>query len=336
MKRILVVNVNWLGDTLFAGPFIKALKSGYPAASVAVLTHPRCREILEGNPCVDEIIAYDEKKEHASLSARLSLIFKLRKKGFDAVFILRPSFSRSLILFLSGIPERIGYENKKSGFLLTRKIPLPAKEPHKADYFLNMAKSMGIDAADTNYELRVSGEDAEKADKILRGSGVREGEGFAVINAGGNWDLKRWPFENFARLGDEIVDRFGLRVVLTGAKKDIELAGRIKGLMRNAPVALCGATDLKTLAAIFKKARCVISNDSGPMHIAAAVKTPVVALFGPTSAFMTGPRGAGVSRVLWKDVGCEIPCYKLSCLDNKCMKAISVSDVIEALTGILS
>ena len=124
-------------------------------------------------------------------------------------------------------------------------------------------------------------------------------------------------------------------VVLTGAEKDIVLAEKITGLMRHKPVVLCGKTDLKTLGAIFKKAMCVISNDSGPMHIAVAVRTNVIAIFGPTSPELTGPYGDGKYVVLRKDTGCKVPCYDLKCKDNRCMKAVTVEDVLGALDGII-
>jgi lipopolysaccharide heptosyltransferase II len=168
----------------------------------------------------------------------------------------------------------------------------------------------------------------------LKKEGIGEDEKFIVMNPGGNWDLKRWPPENFAELGQAIRDKLNIRVVLTGAVKDVELCGRISAAMKNKPVLLCGKTDLNTLGAVFESAKCVVSNDSGPMHIAAAVNASVIALFGPTSPEITGPYGSGVCRVLIKDTGCEIPCYNLSCKDNKCMKAITVEDVIDAMMEI--
>lgn len=331
MKKILIVNVNWLGDTLFVMPLIKALREHYSESSVTVLTHPRCREILEVSPHIDEIILYDEKGRNKHLLSKFAVISQLKSKKFDTAFILRKSLSRSMLLFLSKIPERIGYDNKRAGFLLTKKIPVPKKVLHKAEYFLGLARAVGVIPEKSNYEFAVSDAVRVKAEEILKETGLKEGEDFIVMNAGGNWDLKRWPVENFAELGDAIHDRFGIKVILTGADKDIELCGKISDLMKHKPLLLCGKTDLKALAAIFKKARWVISNDSGPMHIAAGVGANLVALFGPTSPEITGPYGKVASVVLHKDVGCELPCYKLSCGDNRCMKAITVEEVLKAI-----
>jgi len=334
MKRILIVNVNWLGDTLFATPFIRAVRDKYPKAYIAILTHPRCYEILEGNRNIDEIIIYDEKKQHKSLLRRFSIISYLRSKNFDAAFILRKSLSRTLLLLFSKIQHRVGYRSKRAGFLLTKRVNIPHKELHKVEYFLNLARIMGIETKNKNYEIYISENNIKKAGNILEGAGLKGGD-FIVLNAGGNWNPKRWPLENFAKLGDEIFKKTGISIVLTGAEKDISLAEDISRLMTHKPVVLCGKTDLKTLGAIFKKAVCVISNDSGPMHLAVAVRANVIAIFGPTSPELTGPYGDGKYKVLRKDIGCKIPCYDSECNDNRCIKAVTVEDVLGALNEII-
>jgi len=334
MKRILIVNVNWLGDTLFATPFIRAVKEKYPDSYIAILTHPRCYEILEGNPNIDEIIVYDEKRQHKNLLRKFSMVAYLRSKNFDTAFILRKSLSRTLLLLFSKIPTRGGYVSKRAGVLLTRSVDIPHKELHKVEYFLNLGKTAGIEARNKNYEIYISGKDMEKGEKVLKDAGINY-KNFVILNAGGNWNPKRWPAENFAKLGDEIFKTSGSHIVLTGAEKDIALAETIAGLMKHKPFILCGKTGLKTLGAIFKKAICVISNDSGPMHLAAATGANVIAIFGPTSAKLTGPYGGGKCKVLHKDIGCEIPCYEVKCKDNKCMKAVTVGEALGAFNEIV-
>jgi heptosyltransferase-1 len=262
------------------------------------------------------------------------MVSYLRSKKFDTAFILRKSLSRTLLLLFSKIPRRVGYRSKRAGFLLTEKVDSLHKGLHKVEYFLNLAKAAGIETKNKNYEILISSNDMENGKKILKDAGIKD-KGFIALNAGGNWDLKRWPAEDFAKLGDKIFERFNMPIVLTGAEKDIALAEKIAGLMRHKPVALCGKTDLKTLGAIFKKAACVISNDSGPMHLAVAVRTNVIAIFGPTSPELTGPYGDGKYVVLRKDTGCRVPCYDLKCKDNRCMKAVTAEDVLGALDGII-
>jgi len=330
MKRILIVNVNWIGDTIFVTPFIRAVREKYPKAYIAILTHPRCCEILEGNPNIDDIISYDEKKQHGNLLKKFAMIAYLRSKNFDTAFILRRSLGRTLLLLFSKIPVRVGYASKRAGFLLTRRVNPPSHAMHKVEYFLNLAKSVGIEPESRNYQVMISEMDMEKAGRILKDAGIKN-QAFVALNAGGNWGPKRWPPADFAKLGDEIYEKLGKVIVLTGAKKDIALAESISGLMRHKPVILCGKTDLKTLGAVFKKAAAVISNDSGPMHVAVAAGSKVVAIFGPTSPKLTGPYGDGRYIVLHKDIGCRIPCYDTKCKDNRCIKAVTVGDVVEAI-----
>ena len=332
MKRILIVNVNWLGDTLFATPFIRAVRENYKDSYIAVLTHPRCVEVLRGNPYIDEFIIYDEKNKHRHFLEKFAVISDLKQKKFDIAFILRKSLTRTMLLFLSRIPERIGYSSKRAGFLLTKKIkPLAGKSLHKVEYFLNLARASGINPSGIEYDFFIPEEDLKKGEELLKQFALEENN-FIVMNPGGNWDLKRWPLENFAKLGDRIYDRYKIKVVLTGSEKDIDLCNRIYSLMKNKPVLLCGKTTLKTLGVVFKRSRQVISNDSGPMHIATAVKANIIALFGPTDSSITGPYGRnGNYQALHKNINCAVPCYKLSCKNNLCMKAISVADVMELL-----
>ena len=331
MKRILIVNVNWLGDTLFATPFIRALKENYPDSYIVIFTHPRCKEILEGNPYINEIIVYDEKGRQRGLVGSFSIISQLKSKRFDTAFILRRSLNRSMLLFLSKIPERIGFDNRKTGFLLTKRIQRPPENLHRVEHFLSILRPLGINPRSVNYEFFISEKARRLARELLKNEGLEGADPFIAVNPGGNWDLKRWPAENFARLGDEIISRLKMKVVLTGSEKDMGLCREIAGLMKGQPVLLCGKTGLKTLAAVFERAKWVVSNDSGPMHIAVAVKAAVVALFGPPSPEITGPYGGGAYKILHKKTDCEIPCYNLSCEDSRCMKAIRVEDVIEAI-----
>ncbi len=332
MKRILIVNVNWRGDVLFSTPFIRALRKKYPNSFIACLVAPRCAPILENNPHLDEIIIFDEARSYRGLLGKLRLIRLLRSKHFDAAFLLHRSFTRALICCFAGIPERAGYFTKKRAFILSRSIPQPIKELHKVEYFLNIARACGIEAENKDYEFFPSREDKDYIDELLQKNGLRMSDFLVVINPGGNWELKRWPKENFARLADRLIREKQAKIIITGAKKDISLARDIASLMEGCPFVLCGSTTLGQLAALMGKAALVISNDSGPLHIALSQKAKVVGLFGPTSAMITGPYGRSDYTVIQKDVGCRTPCYKLNCNDNRCMKAINVEEVLEAVT----
>lgn len=334
MGRILIVNVNWIGDVIFSTPFIKAVREAHPDSYVACLLHPRCVDILKDNPRIDEIIVYDEEGSHRSLLGKLKLIINLKKKKFDTTFILHRSFTKALITFLAGIKERIGYPTKHRSVFLTKVVEISDEEillrgTHKVEYFLNIARAAGINARDIAYEFFIKDFDRQRVSQFLKENGVLDKDLLVVLCPGGNWDMKRWPKENFAKLGDLFIDDLGAKVIISGAKKDISLVEDIKKMMKGKPIISCGKTTLKELGALLERVDLVVANDTGPMHLAVAMKTNVVALFGPTSPRLTGPYGPGSYSVIWKNEECDTPCYDVACADNRCMALITVEDVFK-------
>ncbi len=314
---------------MFSTPFIRAIRKKYPESFIVSLVVPRCVPILKDNPHLNEIIVFEEDGKHRGLMGVLRLIRLLRSKHFDTAFLLHRSFTRTLICWASGIPERVGYYTKKRAILLTKSISQPIEQLHKVEYFLNIAKTSGIETENKDYEFFLSQADKNYIDTLFQENGLKESNFLVVINPGGNWHLKRWPKENFAELADRLIKDYRAKVIITGAKDNISLGRDIASLMESHPIIFCGKTTLGQLAALMGKVSLVISNDSGPMHIAVSQKIKVICLFGPTSAKITGPYGRGNYLVIQKDVGCEVPCYQLNCNDNRCMKAITVEEVLE-------
>jgi len=338
MNRILVVNVNWLGDVIFSSPIFKALKSAYPQAKISCLAVPRVKEILESIPEIDEIIIYDEKSKHWNPLAKLGLIAELRRKKFDIVFLLHRSWTRAFLVFLAGIPQRVGYDAKGRGVFLTHKV-VPLKEPvHRRDYYLNVIESFGVKVQDRRTRLSVDPESQEEIQTTLSRKGIKPEDFLVVIHPGANWDLKRWPLENFARLIQQLMLAGDKKVVIPGSSKDEPLVREIishRAMNRLRPVVLTGQTNLKQLIALMKRANLVISSDSGPLHVATSVGTAVIGLFGPTRPEVTGPCGVGKAVVLQKEVGCNHePCYYLECPDNICMQAVTVHEVMNEVAKI--
>ena len=328
MKRILIVNVNWIGDTLFSTPFIRAVRDSYPDAYIACLVHPRCKEMLELSPRLNEIIIYDEEGEHRSLFGKLKLAISLRKKKFDTAFLLHRSFTKAFLMLLAGIKDRVGYPTKRRSLVLTKVAEEPLEELHKVEYFLNIARSSGIKPKSKSYEFFIDDSHKKFIASLLRESGIADGDTVVAICPGGNWDPKRWPKENFAKLADILAKECSVKIVISGAKKDVKLAEEVSGMMSAAQVITAGKTNLKQLGALLARADLVIANDSGPMHLAVAMKAKTIALFGPTSPAITGPYGEGNYRVISKNKECEVPCYDFTCKDNRCMAAIKVEDVL--------
>lgn len=331
-NRILIVEVNWIGDVLFSTPFIRAIRNLYPDSFIACMFAPRTREILELNPAIDKLIVFDEEGAHRSIFGKLKFISELKKLKFDTVFFLHRSLTRRFIAYLAGIKNRVGYPSPKGNQFLTHSVDLPSDSIHKVEYFLNIAKDIGADTEGLGYEFYISGKDRLSVEKLLKEKGIKEDEKFVVLNPGGNWDPKRWPKENFGKLADMLIDKFGVKIVITGANKDKELAYDIKNLMKNKPAILTGSTNLKELGALMAKSSLVVANDSGPMHIAVSQKVNTIALFGPTKPELTGPYGKGNFAVIFNDIGCEVPCYDFNCNEPyRCMGSIKPEDVIKKI-----
>ncbi|MCA9407463.1 MAG: lipopolysaccharide heptosyltransferase II [Candidatus Omnitrophica bacterium] len=334
-KKILVINVNWLGDAVFSMPVFRTLKEYSPEASISCLGPSRIRPVMEATPEVDEFIAFDEKAAHKSAWAKWQLITQLRKKKFDAAVILHRSLTRALLAFLAGIPIRVGYNTKNRGMLLTNHVSLPSKELHRADHYLHVLQGIGINGSKSPSTLNVSKSDQEVIEKILIDHRVNLMEQLIVIHSGGNWDLKQWPVHYFQQLVQGLVQKEGIKIILTGSQKDQPRVKDIIGECSAQVVNLTGELDIKQFIALLKRADLLISSDSGPLHLANNVGTNVIGLFGPTRPEITGPIGQGKAIILQHDVQCnQKPCYNLNCPNNICMQSISVEEVFNAIDQI--
>ena len=297
--KILIFTKNWLGDVLFEIPAIQAIRENFPGEKITALAPERCREILEAVPFLDEFRAFDERRGERSLWAKAKFIAWLRREKFDKVFLFHRSFTRALLALLGGIKERIGFETTKRKGLLTTAAPLPREPVHQVDYFLVLLKWAGLKVRfGAKYQFFYRPEDKMKAEQLLEIHGLGE-KSFAVFNLGANWKPKKWPAGDFLKLAGLLNQNFFCPVVLTGGPEEV---GNAEAMIKETPhlnlISFCGKTSLGVLGALYEKAAFVVSSDSGPLHIASGVGTPVVALFGPTSPELTGPRGAGKKVVI--------------------------------------
>ncbi len=335
MEKILIINVNWLGDVIFSTPAIKAIRNRFPNAYISCLVISRCEEVLKNNPRINEIIVYDEDGKHKSLWAKIKFIRYLRKKKFISVYVLHPALKRAMIGFLAGIPNRIGYSTKKRKFLLTQAIPLKIESMHKIDYFLHLLSQVGISSVDRKCEFFLSDKDKKDADLLLEQVGISSEDRFIVLNPGGNWLLKRWPARHFALLAELLIKNKKVKIVIAGGKGDKVLAQQIVNRVKSNLSVITGLTTLHQLAAVMVKSRCVVTADSGPMHIAVAAGAKTVAIFGPTSPELTGPIGQTEAKIVQQNLDCEVPCYKADCDNNICMERITPQLVYDEVIKIL-
>ena len=334
-QRILIFELNWLGDILFSFPLIRAIRKKFPEAFIACAVVPRYRDLLVNNPWINYVYSLSDERGACTIKEKIVFTAMLKREGYDTCFFLKPSKTKAMMATFAGIKTRIGFDGKKTA--INCLVDSPNGEVHRADHILSLAKAVGINESDGRYEYFINEDDVMKVKEVLCEAG---GGKFrtVVINPGGNWDAKRWPVPKYKDLAKRIVSTFNdVEVIVSGSKKDIVLAADIVSFVDDKRCySIAGKTRLNELAAIFAKCSLMISADSGPLHLASANNAPTVGLFGPTSPEMTGTRGKKESVIIWKDCGCEIPCYVESCeKDYVCMHGISVDEVFNAAKKVL-
>ncbi len=337
MKRMLVVSPNWIGDALFASSALRMLKRAYPAAKISVLAVPRAAQVFERNP--DATAIWHNEEEYRPFWYFFSQILKVGRMDFDAAFVLHRSRSRALSTFLAGIPVRVGYATKGRGALLTHAVREPAGVLHRVDYWAHLLRQVGLQGEIPAPQFFVGAKARAAVLQRLKKSGLsgeRRKDRLVLLNPGGNWLPKRWPVARFAQLAKLLHQRLDARIGVTGSGADRFLAESIKS-QSDCPVhAFAGETDLEELGALMQQSLLFVSGDSGPMHLAAAVQTPLLALFGPTSRVITGPVGKGAIRVLQKDIGLPVPHPDPDMRDMRYMEALQVQEVFEAAQQLLA
>jgi len=326
MKKILVAEVNWLGDAILTTPVFKALKKKLPSSYLGVMAVERVRGVFDDNPYIDEVVIFDEKNKQKGFFQKLKFIKSLKKKNFDTVFFIHRSFTRILICFFAGIKERTGYKRLKSFLFLTRRISPPKEPVSRQERYLYLFERSGITIDDRMPEFFVPPQVSARVDSWLKPLCAKHS--FIVgVNPSANWALKRWPQEYFSQLCDRLVKEFNCAVIFTGAGKEASVIEAVRRNMQERSYDFCGKTNLKELAALIKNTKVFISNDSGPAHLAGALGVKTLVIFGPTSEAVTSPKGKYVEIVRSDNAGCDIPCYKTDCKDNVCMSSIGVEKV---------
>ncbi len=330
--NIVVFTKNWLGDVIFETPAIRAIKDNFPNSYLIAITSGRCVPILEKNPYVDEVISFGEKKYEKDIFRFLKLVFYLRKLKIDRAYLFHRSLMRALIVSCAGARERIGYNTKGRSRFLTRAIPQPKKSVHRVQYFLDLLSQSGHKVLnDYQYEFYFTSDDQRRVDILLHEHGI-DPRRLVAINPGANWAPKRWPPSYFRELAERLFDRFKVQIVLTGSSEDGPVADEILNHgTRASIVSLCGKTTVRELGALFSKCRLVISNDTGPLHIAAGVGANVLGIFGPTASRETAPLGRGKNVVIhYYPDGATLP-WMGKKFPSPWMELISVDDVFQMI-----
>jgi ADP-heptose:LPS heptosyltransferase len=326
-NNILIMKLCCVGDVLFTTPAVRALRQGFPKAHLAYMVGSWSKGAIEDNPHLDQIITYNAP-EHSSqrLPAyvrTLSCLLELRHRKFDlAVIFHRASFA-GLFARLAGIPRRIGLDYGGRGRHLTRRVTFDSGK-HEVDRYLDVVTALGCEPAGAQTEMRVTKENEKSARELLQAHGVKPKDRIVAVLAGGgenpgtSMPTKRWAADRFARLIDEMVRRFQVKVLLVGGPGDEEVVSTVVSQIRSQAVNLVGKTTFKQLAAVLRRCRLFIGGDSGPLHIAAAVGTPTVGIFGPSDPRLVAPRGMDEISV---DEVLVLVCQRMDRSDRKTTSA---------------
>ncbi|MDP2044567.1 MAG: glycosyltransferase family 9 protein, partial [Candidatus Omnitrophota bacterium] len=297
------------------------------------------KDIVEGNPYLDEVIVYDKDGKHKSWLRTLKFAGRLKKKKFDLAIILHPVNRAHLLTFLAGIPERLGY-NLKLGFLLTRGKEHTKQEglKHEAEYNLDLLGELGITGNARDLFMPIRDESEQWVKDLFEKEGIGGADKLLAINPGASCPSKLWPAGSFAEVAGELARRYNFKILILAGPKDMLLADQIARKIKGKTINLAGRTSVSQLASILKRCVLFISNDSGPVHIACALGTPVISIFGRNQAGLSprrwGPLGKR-DKYLHKEVGC-IQCLAHNCQKEfACLKAIKAEDVLIAAAEIL-
>ncbi len=335
VQRILVRATNWVGDAVMSLPALEALRTRFPRAEIVLLSKASVSELYWYHPAVNRQIIYKPASEHRGPRGFARLIRELRAERFDAAVLFQNAFQAAWIAWLARIPLRIGYATDGRGALLQEAVepPLPAAYGHQVNYYLQLLFRAGLAAKPQAVEeirLRLSESEGTWAEKKFEGLGL-SGPRFIVGMAPGATfgPAKRWPFDRFAGLADRLIGALNADVLIFGSAAERPLAEDIASAMKHTPVITAGETSLRQLLALMARCQLMVTNDSGPMHLAAGLGVPLVAFFGSTNERATGPLGKRV-RVIKREVACS-PCGLRECpIDFRCMNEISVEVAFQA------
>lgn len=339
-KRILIVRTDRIGDVVLSTPVIKALKDNFANVYLAMMISPATQELVRGNPYLDEVIVYDKEQEHRGVIRSLQFALSLRKKKFDIAVILHSTNRVNLLAYLAGIKERVGY-SRRLGFLLTDNIPYVKYrgEKHEVEYNLDLLRCLGIEVNDASLFIPKDNQAEAWAKEIFKSYGIDEiKEKIIVLHPSASCASRMWPIERFREVAEALIKKYDVRIIIVSGANDIALTEKLAGLIREPVINLGGKTTLMQLASILRRSTLMISNDSGPVHIAVGCGLPVVVLFGRAqpglSPLRWGPRGTN-DIVLHKKADCVV-CLAHDCKNNfACLKSIEASDVLSAVDGII-
>ncbi|MBN1931772.1 MAG: lipopolysaccharide heptosyltransferase II [Desulfobacterales bacterium] len=338
IKQILIRSTNWVGDAIITTPAIRAVRKNFSAAEITVLAKPWVAPVFHNNPDIDHLMIYDAAARHGKGVGKLRLSKNLRKRRFDLAILLQNAFEAAFLAFLAGIPNRVGYNTDGRRIFLTHAIALkPALEAaHQIDYYLKMLADAGLKNHGRQLTLILKDEERSQAEKILKQYKISSHDPIIGINPGAKFGTaKRWLPERYAALCNKLQKACRAQILIFGGPGEEGLGNQISASIEKPCINLCGRTRLREAMALIEKCRLFITNDSGLMHVAAALDIAQIAIFGPTDHIATGPSNPNSHIVKWP-AECS-PCLKPECpTDHRCMREITVDTVFAVAEKLLS
>ena len=328
-RNILLIKPSSLGDVVHAMPTLAALRHVYPFAKVTWFVKRQWARLVERFDGVDQVWAVDP-----GLRSWLSQVSALRARRFDLAVDLQGLLRSAFIGWGSGASCRVGFANAREGspWWYTQRVLVPTVDMHAVDRYLLVAKSLGaVEPGPAQFNFRFPQTDQEQLDRLLLQADLAPGTRWVAMNVSARWTTKRWPARSYALLADHLVEQGSGPVVFLGGSDDRAGIAAVRGMMKTRSIDFAGVLPVELLPSFLSRTALLITNDSGPMHIAAAVGAPIVALFGPTSPMRTGPYGKG-HRVLTHEVACR-PCFSRTCrnaVSLECLTGISPDQVLAA------
>ncbi len=335
--NILIRGTNWIGDAVLTLPSLAAVRAAFPAAHITVLAKPWVAEVYALSPEIDRVIPYQRPGVHEGIKGLIRLAGELRVRRFDAVILLQNAIEAAILSCLARIPVRAGYGTDGRGLLLTHSVKKMRGigNLHQTRYYLEMVKALGCRETAREIRLATTPSHEALADKRLEGTGLAGKHPLVGIAPGAAYGpAKRWFPERFAAVADRLIADEGASIILFGSAGDRPAAAAVARRAAGSLADIAGQTDLKEAIAVMARCDLFISNDSGLMHLSAALGVPTVAIFGSTNPVTTGPVGKR-SVIVRREVDCS-PCLKTDCpTDFRCMDRITADDVLEAAKGLL-
>lgn len=339
-RKILVRATNWVGDAILSLPSLRALRQRFAASEIVLLAKPSVSELYQREAIANRCIVYNPEKEHRGVRGFYKLIMELRAERFDMAVLLQNAFHAAWIAYLARIPIRVGYATQGRASLLTHSVEVPPAVHfgHQSHYYLQLLYRAGLAERPAPFErIRLTVHPAEKnwASRYIKGVGLAGPRFLIGLSPGAAYGpAKRWLPERYAQLGDRLIGALHGDVLIFGAPAERSLAEAIAQAMRHTPIIVAGETSVRQWVALLSQCRVVITNDSGAMHVAAALGVPTVAIFGSTDPAATGPVSPR-ARVVQCRVACS-PCgYRVCPIDFRCMNGVAVEDAYGAALALV-